>query len=36
MPRRFFKSFTGAIDEGMKAYEDVVTGGASQAETRHD
>jgi CRP-like cAMP-binding protein len=29
MPRRYFKSFTGAIDEAMRAYEEVATGGTS-------
>ena len=36
IPRRFFRSFTGAIDEGMKGYEDAVTGGASREESRYD
>jgi CRP-like cAMP-binding protein len=25
-PRRFFESYTGAIDEGLKAYEEVISG----------
>jgi CRP/FNR family transcriptional regulator, cyclic AMP receptor protein len=35
MPRRFFKSVTTAIDEGVRAYEDVVTGSSPTDEAKH-